>query len=83
MERKFCINGNPGFKDVSFEQSLDSLKAAGFDGIFTGWHVGKMQDVAKKIRERDIYFQSVHAPFTDAHKPWELGSAGDKVIDKR
>ena len=81
MERKICINGNPGFKDVSFAQSLDSLKAAGFDGIFTGWHVGNMKEVAKKIRERDIYFQSVHAPFTDAHKPWEWGSAGDKVID--
>ena len=46
MDRKLCINGNPGFKDVSFDQTLDSLKAAGFDGIFTGWHVGKMKEVA-------------------------------------
>ena len=79
MERKICINGNPGFKDVSFEQTLDSLGNAGFDGIFTGWHVGGMKEVAKKISERGLYFQSVHAPFTDAHKPWEWGPAGTRL----
>ena len=81
MERKICINDNPGFKDVSLEARLDALKAAGFDGVFTGWHVGGMKKVAEKIRSRGLYFQSVHAPFTDAHKPWEKGKAGDEVID--
>ena len=81
MKRKICINGNPGFKDVTLAQTLDSMVEAGFDGIFTGWHVGKMKEVAKKISDRGLYFQSVHAPFTDAHKPWEWGPAGDQVID--
>ena len=57
MKRKICINLNPGFKDVSLEDCLDSMKAAGFDGVFTGWHVGKMKEVAKKISDRGLYFQ--------------------------
>ena len=81
MKRKICINVNPGFKGVTFDQCLDALKVAGFDGVFTGWHVGDMKNVAKKISDRGLYFQSVHAPFTDAHKPWEKGKAGDDVID--
>ena len=81
MKRKICINVNLGFKGVTFDQCLDALKAAGFDGVFTGWHVGDMKNVAEKIRSRGLYFQSVHAPFTDAHKPWEKGKAGDDVID--
>lgn len=81
MKRKICINVNPGFKGVTFDQCLDALKVAGFDGVFTGWHVGDMKNVAKKISDRGLYFQSVHAPFTDAHKPWEAGKAGDDVID--
>lgn len=82
MERKICINGNPGFKDVSFAQTLDSLGTAGFDGIFTGWHVGGMKETVKMIRERGLYFQSVHAPFTKMHLPWEEGEAGDAAIDE-
>lgn len=82
MERKLCINVNPGFKDVSFAKCLDTLKAAGFDGVFTGWTPGDMVRRAKMIRDRGLIFQSVHAPFTDAHKPWEIGKAGDKVIDQ-
>lgn len=82
MERKICINGNPGFKDVSFAQTLDSLGTAGFDGIFTGWHVGGMKKMVKMIRERGLYFQSVHAPFTKMHLPWEEGKAGDAAIDE-
>ena len=82
MERKICINGNPGFKDVSFAQTLDSLGTAGFDGIFTGWHVGGMKKMVKMIRERGLYFQSVHAPFTKMHLPWEKGKAGDAAIDE-
>ena len=81
MERKICINGNPGFKDVTFAQTLDSMVEAGFDGIFTGWHVGNMKEVAKQISDRGLYFQSVHAPFTKAHKPWEEGEEGDAEID--
>lgn len=81
MKHKICVNVNPGFKDISFEDCLDALKAAGFDGVFTGWYVGKMKEVAKKISDRGLYFQSVHAPFTDAHKPWKWGPEGDKVID--
>jgi len=81
MERKNCINLNPGFKDVSLEDCLDSMKAAGFDGVFTGWSVGRMKEVAKKISDRGLYFQSVHAPFTKAHKPWEEGPEGEAEID--
>ena len=81
MKRKICINDNPGFKDTTLDQRLDVIKATGFDGVFTGWPVGGMKDLAEKIRSRGLYFQSVHAPFTDAHKPWEKGRAGDDVID--
>lgn len=81
MERKICINLNPGFKDVSFEACLDSMKAAGFDGVFTGWTPGDMVRRAAIIREKGLYFQSVHAPFTKAHKPWEEGEEGEAEID--
>ncbi len=81
MERKICINLNPGFKDVSFEDCLDSMKAAGFDGVFTGWTPGDMVRRAAIIREKGLYFQSVHAPFNKAHKPWEEGEEGEAEID--
>jgi len=82
MERKLCINVNPGFKDVSFAKCLDALKAAGFDGVFTGWTPGDMVHRAKMIRDRGLIFQSVHAPFNKANKPWEIGPAGNAVIDE-
>lgn len=81
MKRKICINLNPGFKDVSFEDCLDAMKAAGFDGVFTGWTPGDMVRRAAIIREKGLYFQSVHAPFTKAHKPWEEGAEGEAEID--
>lgn len=81
MERKICINLNPGFKDVSFEDCLDAMKAAGFDGVFTGWTPGDMVRRAAIIREKGLYFQSVHAPFKNAHKPWEEGEDGEAEID--
>ena len=81
MERKICINVNPGFKDVSFEECLDAIKAAGFDGVFTGWTPGDMARRAKIIREKGLYFQSVHSPFNKVHLPWEEGEDGEKVID--
>lgn len=81
MKHKICVNVNPGFKDISFENCLDALKAAGFDGVFTGWTPGDMVRRGEIIRSKGLIFQSVHAPFTDAHKPWEWGPAGDKVID--
>lgn len=81
MKRKICINLNPGFKDVSFEDCLDAMKAAGFDGVFTGWTPGDMVRRAAIIREKGLYFQSVHAPFNKAHKPWEEGEEGEAEID--
>lgn len=81
MKRKICINLNPGFKGVTFEECLDALKAAGFDGVFTGWTPGDMVRRAAIIREKGLYFQSVHAPFKNAHKPWEKGKAGEAEID--
>lgn len=81
MKHKICVNVNPGFKDISFEDCLDALKAAGFDGVFTGWTPGDMVRRGEIIRSKGLIFQSVHAPFTDAHKPWKWGPEGDKVID--
>lgn len=81
MKHKICVNVNPGFKDVSFETCLDALKAAGFDGVFTGWTPGDMLRRADIIRSKGLYFQSVHAPFKNAHKPWEAGEDGEAEID--
>lgn len=81
MKRRICINVNPGFKDVPFETCLDALKAAGFDGVFTGWTPGDMLRRAEIIREKGLYFQSVHAPFKNVYKPWEEGEDGEAEID--
>jgi sugar phosphate isomerase/epimerase len=81
MERKICINLNPGFKDVSFSACLDAIKDAGFDGVFTGWTPGDMVRLAEIVRGKGLYFQSVHAPFTKAHLPWENGNKGEEEID--
>lgn len=82
MERKICINVNPGFRDVSFEECLDAITAAGFDGVFTGWTPGDMARRAEIIRSKGLIFQSVHSPFNKVHKPWEEGEEGDAVIDE-
>lgn len=82
MKRKICININPGFKDVSFETCVDAVVSAGFDGVFTGWTPGDMARRAEIIRERGLYFQSVHSPFKNVHKPWEEGEDGEKAIDE-
>ena len=81
MKHKICVNVNPGFKDISFEECLDALKAAGFDGVFTGWTPGDMVRRGEIIRSKGLYFQSVHAPFNKAHKPWEEGEDGEAEID--
>ncbi len=82
MKRKICINHNPGIGGVNFNMTIDAVKAAGFDGVFTGWSRGRIAPHAEYIRNAGLYYQSVHAPFNRMYQPWEEGEDGDGAIDE-
>ncbi len=70
------------YAGVSPADLIPMVKAAGFDGCFfdaTGKH-GAVAEIAPKIKEGGLIFQSVHAPFSKMNKMWEPGDEGDAAL---
>lgn len=79
--RRLCINTGLGF-GLNVKETLPLIKKAGFDGFFTSWHEGKTKEIAAFAGENGLYYQSVHAPFTEVDAMWEPGDKGEYVKNK-
>ena len=66
--------------EISRLEEIELYKRCGFDGVFTDWNE-EFFSVAKKIKDENLLYQSVHAPFVGCNKLWEEGEEGDKMAD--
>ena len=79
---KLAINAEAK-KGVEMSEALRAIKAAGFDGVFTGWKQGAPVDAwAEEIRRLGLVYQSIHAPFGRVQTLWEEGDEGDAFTDE-
>lgn len=67
-------------KEISRIEEIELYKRAGWDGVFTDW-AEDFFEVAKKIKQENLTYQSVHAPYTDSAVIWQEGEAGDRAIE--
>ena len=60
------------------------VQRAGFDACF--WDAREtgatLEQIAQKIKEYGLIFQSIHAPFIRMRKMWEKDRAGDTALEK-
>lgn len=77
---KLCINTKTGF-DKSTSEMIPMIKAAGFDGFFTGWNRGDpVADWAALAKSEGLYYQSIHAPFNHIDLIWEDDDRGAEYL---
>lgn len=67
--------------EISRLEEIALYKRCGWDGVFTDWSE-EFFEVAKKIKEENLVYQSVHAPFIGCDQLWKEGEAGDKMTDR-
>lgn len=67
-------------KELSRLEEIDLYKKVGWDGVFTDWDEDFFE-VAKKIKQENLKYQSVHAPFVGVDALWKEGEKGDKMAN--
>ena len=78
---KIGINVIPGL-GVPELCCMDIIKEAGFDSFFNEWSDGKdVGAFAKRAKELDLIYQSVHAPFGGIDCMWKEGERGNDFAD--
>jgi sugar phosphate isomerase/epimerase len=77
---KFGISLGMGFPEGAIDQ-IRIAKSVGYDACFTGWSPDRMESWANEMAKQGLIYQSVHAPFTEAHKMWQAGPAGQNYTD--
>ena len=77
---KFGISLGMGFPEGAIDQ-IRIAKNVGYDACFTGWSPDRMESWANEMAKQGLIYQSVHAPFTEAHKMWQAGPAGQNYTD--
>ena len=69
-KQKLCLGLMPSLPEPPEEQ-VKLIKAAGFDAVFAEWNGrGSLDEIAEEIKNQDLIFQSVHAPFTKSAHMW-------------
>ncbi len=79
---RLCLGTGMGF-DVPTVEQIEKIKAAGFDGVFTGWAAGcpveAWADAAARV---GAVYQSIHAPFGKMAAMWAAGPEGDAAAEE-
>lgn len=69
-KQKICVNLTPSF-GAEIAELIPMAKRIGFDGFFTAWEHGNI-DEYKKIADREgMLYQSVHAPYDRMQQIWK------------
>lgn len=75
--RKLVVALGSGYSERTIKQ-MDIVADVGWDGFFTGLEHEKGNfAIAKRAKELGLFYQSIHAPFTNCDKMWEPGVVGD------
>ena len=69
-KQKLCLGLMASLPEPLTEQ-VKMIKSAGFDAVFAEWNGrGSLDEIAEEIKNQDLIFQSVHAPFTKSAHMW-------------
>lgn len=82
MKRPLILNTNGDFAPTKPEQFL-LIKEAGFDGVFTFGEDEKIGEFAEKLKELNMIYQSVHAPFMGVNALWEENNEKAEAISEK
>lgn len=65
-------------------EQVKLIKNAGFDAVFAEWcGKGSLDEIAEEIKNQDLIFQSIHAPFQKSHLMWgEDEEQGNLALDE-
>ena len=84
MSGKLVLGLGLGFAGVGDTEQLETYARAGWEGTFTGFnHVKGNFELAKKIRDNGLYYQSIHADFVRCDRMWEEGIMGDWEMENQ
>lgn len=79
--RKLIISDGLGY-DLSLSEQIYIAAEAGWNGMFTSWHLGDDLEANAKVMDlAGMKYQSVHAPFGKTHLLWESEVDGDQYAD--
>ncbi len=80
-KQKLCLGLMPSLPESLTEQ-VKLIKFAGFEGVFADWtSPGSLDEVARVIREENLIFQSIHAPFKKSADMWrEDGEKAEAAV---
>ena len=69
-KQKLCL-GLMASLPAPLTEQVKMIKSAGFDAVFAEWN-GKcsLDEIAEEIKNQDLIFQSIHAPFTKSAHRW-------------
>ena len=79
--RKLVVNAGIWRGILSSEEEIALHKRIGWDGVFTDWSESFFQ-VAKKIKEENLFYHSVHAPYHGCRAIWEEGEQGERAVQE-
>ncbi len=69
-KQKLCLGLMTSLPEPLTEQ-VKMIKSAGFDAVFAEWNgKGSLDEIAQEIKNQDLIFQSIHAPFTKSAHMW-------------
>ena len=69
-KQKLCLGLMASLLEPLTEQ-VKMIKSAGFDAVFAEWNgKGSLDEIAEEIKNQDLIFQSIHAPFTKSAHMW-------------
>ena len=79
--RNLIISDGLGY-DLTVPEQINIAAEAGWDGMFTDWHLGDdLEAYAKAMDLAKMKYQSVHAPFGKTYLLWESELDGDEYAD--
>ena len=80
FKTKLCLALSSQFK-IPYDEQIRLFKKIGFDGFFSGWEPGCDLGALRKVAdEENMYFQSVHAPFTKMDHMWHPSDMTETAV---
>lgn len=82
--RKLILGLGMGLSLYETEQTA-LIKRRGFDGVFSVWKDDDdfNKQVATAIKEQNLFYHSIHAPFSNVHHLWESKDEGDREVKQQ
>lgn len=68
--KALCLGVNPQF-EISYKEQIELFHKTGFEGVFLPYEYDvNVEEFAGNVRQNNMIFQSIHAPFTKMNHIW-------------